>query len=129
MAGAIGESGAMISSLPPQPLADAEQNGVKFACGRGRDPLAALRAMTAEQIQEAAPRPRESVSAPRWTATSCQSRCTRSSKPASRPRFRCWQARTRRSRRARSVLGNGEPTPETLANAIKRFYGDKADES
>jgi para-nitrobenzyl esterase len=28
---------------------------------------------------------------------------------------------------ARSVLGSGEPTPETLANAIKRFYGDKAD--
>jgi para-nitrobenzyl esterase len=26
------------------------------------------------------------------------------------------------------VLGEGEPTPETLASAIKRFYGDKADE-
>ena len=28
---------------------------------------------------------------------------------------------------ARSVLGDGDPTPETLANAIKKFYGDKAD--
>ena len=28
---------------------------------------------------------------------------------------------------ARSVLGTGDPTPETLANAIRRFYGDKAD--
>ena len=35
MAGAIGESGAMISSLPPQPLADAEQNGVKFGAAAG----------------------------------------------------------------------------------------------
>ena len=26
------------------------------------------------------------------------------------------------------MLGDGEPTPETLANAIKRFYGDKADD-
>src|SRR5215831_1616839 len=53
MAGAIGESGAMISSLPPQPLAEAEQNGVKFTAAAGAKTLAALRAMTAEQVQEA----------------------------------------------------------------------------
>src|SRR5215831_5479018 len=53
MAGAIGESGAMTSSLPPQSLADAEQNGVKFATAAGANSLAALRAMTGEQIQEA----------------------------------------------------------------------------
>src|SRR5215475_7586899 len=40
MAGAIGESGAMISSLPPQPLAAAEQNGVKFATAVGANTLA-----------------------------------------------------------------------------------------
>jgi len=28
---------------------------------------------------------------------------------------------------ARSVLGDGDPTPETLANAIQKLYGDKAD--
>src|ERR1022692_1191630 len=28
---------------------------------------------------------------------------------------------------ARSVLGSGDPTPETLANAIRKFYGDKAE--
>src|ERR1022692_4763322 len=54
MAAAIGESGAAISSLPPQPLADAEQKGVKFAAAAGVNTLAALRAMTAEQIQDAA---------------------------------------------------------------------------
>jgi para-nitrobenzyl esterase len=54
MAGAIGESGAAIASLPPQPLAEAEQNGVKFAAAAGAPTLAALRAMTAEQIQDAA---------------------------------------------------------------------------
>ncbi len=53
MAGAIGESGAMISSLPPQPLAAAEQNGAKFGAAAGANTLAALRAMTGEQIQEA----------------------------------------------------------------------------
>src|SRR5207245_3810689 len=53
MAGAIGESGAMTSSLPAQPLAEAEQNGVKFGSAAGANTLAALRAMSAEQIQEA----------------------------------------------------------------------------
>ena len=53
MAGAIGESGAMITSLPPQPLAAAEQNGAKFGAAAGANTLAALRAMTGEQIQEA----------------------------------------------------------------------------
>jgi para-nitrobenzyl esterase len=28
---------------------------------------------------------------------------------------------------ARSVLGSGDPTPENLASAIRRLYGDKAD--
>jgi para-nitrobenzyl esterase len=43
----------MTSSLPPQPLAELEQNGVKFAKGVGGKSLADLRAMTAELIQEA----------------------------------------------------------------------------
>ena len=54
IAGAIGESGAMTSSLPPQPLAAAEENGVKFATAAGANNLAALRSMTTDQIQEAA---------------------------------------------------------------------------
>src|SRR5205085_1847424 len=29
---------------------------------------------------------------------------------------------------ARMVLGEGDPTPETLANAIRKFYGDNADD-
>src|SRR5215831_7411794 len=53
MGGAIGESGAMMSSLPPQPLAEAELNGSKFAEAVGANSLAALRAMTAEQVQAA----------------------------------------------------------------------------
>src|ERR1035437_55448 len=52
MAAAIGESGAAISSLPPQPLADAEQKGVKFAAAAGVNTLAALRAMTADRSEE-----------------------------------------------------------------------------
>jgi para-nitrobenzyl esterase len=53
MAGAICESGAAIATLPPQPLADAEQNGVKFATAAEADSLAALRKLTPQQLQDA----------------------------------------------------------------------------
>ena len=41
--GAIGESGSMTSSLPSQPLAEAEANGVKFASAAGAKALPDLR--------------------------------------------------------------------------------------
>jgi para-nitrobenzyl esterase len=60
IAGAIGESGSIISALSAVPLADAEKNGVKFATGlsEGSPPsLATLRAMPAEQLLEATAKP------------------------------------------------------------------------
>src|SRR5215510_8134841 len=50
IAGAIGESGSIISTLSAVPLAEAEANGVKFAAAVGANNLAALRAMSAEQL-------------------------------------------------------------------------------
>jgi para-nitrobenzyl esterase len=52
MAGAIGESGAMISTLPARPLSEAEQGGVKFGEAAGATTLAALRALTPKQIRK-----------------------------------------------------------------------------
>jgi|HigsolmetaAR205D_1030408.scaffolds.fasta_scaffold00597_6 para-nitrobenzyl esterase len=51
IAGAIGESGAMMGQL--MPLEVAEQNGVKFAETLGAKSLAELRAVPAEQLLEA----------------------------------------------------------------------------
>ncbi len=52
IAGAIGESGALISTLPPRPLAETEKDGVAFGERAGATTLAALRAISAEKIQE-----------------------------------------------------------------------------
>ena len=52
IAGAIGESGALTSTLPPRPLAETEKDGVKFAESAGAADLAALRAMNAESLLE-----------------------------------------------------------------------------
>jgi para-nitrobenzyl esterase len=127
MAGAIGESGAMISTLPPQPLADAEQNGAKFAAAAGANTLAALRAMTGEQIQEA----QSKTQGFRFGATLdgyfLPKPLTAIFEAGEQAKIPLLAGSNTQEQSARSVLGQGDPTPETLANAIKKFYGDRAD--
>ncbi|MDQ3821457.1 MAG: carboxylesterase family protein, partial [Acidobacteriota bacterium] len=53
IAGAIGESGSVMGTLPPVPLAQAEQSGAKFAAELGANSLAALRALSTQQVFEA----------------------------------------------------------------------------
>ena len=57
IAGAIGESGSIISTLSAVPLAEGEQSGIKFAASVGGNSLAELRAMPAEKLLEATGRP------------------------------------------------------------------------
>ena len=50
IAGAIGESGAMMANLTPAPLAEAGRKGAAFAQSLGTPTLAALRAMPADKL-------------------------------------------------------------------------------
>ena len=127
MAGAIGESGAMISSLPPQRLADAEQNGVKFGAGAGANTLAALRAMTAEQIQEAVTKAQGLRFGTALDGYFLPKPLTAIFEAGEQAKIPLLAGSNTQEQSARSVLGDGDPTPETLANAIRKFYGDKAD--
>ena len=128
MAGAIGESGAMTSSLPPQPLAELEQNGLKFASGMSAASLADLRAMTAEQIQEAMTKVqgvRFSTSLDGYFLPKPITAIYEAGEEAKIPLL---AGSNTQEQPARSVLGEGEASPGTLAAAIKRFYGDKSDD-
>jgi para-nitrobenzyl esterase len=127
MAGAIGESGAMISSLPPQPLADAEQNGAKFGAAAGANTLAALRAMTADQIQEAVTKVQGFRFGTALDGYFLPKPLVAIFEAGEQAKIPLLAGSNTQEQAARSVLGNGDPTPETLANAIRRFYGDKAD--
>ena len=127
MAGAIGESGAAISSLPPQPLADLEQNGIKFATAAGATTLAALRAMTAEQIQEATTKAQGVRFSTAMDGYFLSKSLTAIFEAGEQAKVPLLAGSNTEEQSWRSVLGNGDPTPETLAAAIKRFYGDKAD--
>ena len=126
MAGAIGESGAAIASLPPQPLAEAEQNGVKFAAAAGANTLAALRAMTAEQIQDAAAQARGVRFSTAMDGYFLAKSLPEIFEAGEQAKIPLLEGSNTQEQAARSVLGAGDPTPETLANAIRRFYGDKA---
>ena len=126
MAAAIGESGAAIASLPPQPLAEAEQNGVKFAAAASVDTLAALRAMTAEQIQEVTAKTQSFRFSTAMDGYFLSKTLTALYEASEQAKIPLLEGSNTQEQPARAVLGQGEPTPETLASAITRFYGDKA---
>ncbi len=126
IAGAIGESGAMISSLPPRPLAEAEQNGTKFAAAAGVASLAALRAMTAEQVQEAAAKltgARFNTTLDGWFLPKLLTEIFEAGEQSKVPLL---AGSNSEEMGARSVLGNSEPTPGNFADAVKKLYGDRA---
>jgi para-nitrobenzyl esterase len=127
IAGAICESGAAIASLPPRPLAEAEQDGVKFATAAGASSLAALRAMTPQQLQEAAARAqgvRFSTAMDGYFLAKTLPEIAQAGQQAKVPLL---AGSNTEEQGVRQVLGGGDPTPETLANAIRKFYGEKAD--
>jgi para-nitrobenzyl esterase len=128
IAGAIGESGALISTLPPRPLAERERDGVKFGAAAGAASLAALRAMTAEQIQEFLPK----GSAMRFSTTLdgyfLPRSLTEIFEAGEQSKVPLLAGSNTEEQSARAVLGTSEPTPENFANAIRKLYGDRAGE-
>ena len=129
IAGAIGESGSILGALSAVPLAEAEQNGVKFATSR-RQRFAGgdLRAMSAEQLLEATARP----GLPRFSPTI-------DGYFFPKPPFEIYaageQARVPLLAGVNSeetgyfgVLGREKPTVENYRKALERLYPGKADE-
>jgi len=128
IAGAIGESGALIATLPPRALAETEQDGVKFGASAGAASLAALRAMTAEQIQAAvakSPGVRFSTALDGYFLPKTLPEIFEAGEQSKVPLL---AGSNSEEQGARSVLGQSEATPEGFANAVRRLYGDRAGE-
>jgi para-nitrobenzyl esterase len=128
IAGAIGESGSMTSSLPPRPLAEAEQDGVKFAASAGAASLAALRAMTADQVQEISAKGPALRFGTALDGYFLQKLPTPIFEAGEQSRVPLLAGSNSEEQGARSVLGSSEPTPENFANAVRKLYGDRAGE-
>ena len=126
IAGAIGESGAAISSLPPQPLAEAEQNGVKFAAAAGANTLAALRAMTAEQIQDAAAKAQGVRFSTAMDGYFLAKSLTAIFEAGEQAKVPLLAGSNTQEQAARSVLGEWRPYAGNPGQRHPKFYGDKA---
>ncbi len=130
IAGAIGESGAMINpTLPPVPLAQAEQQGEKFAASAGADSLSALRALPAAQVLSAGSgngNRFSSATIDGWVFPKPPAEIFEAGDQAHVPLL-VGSNSTEQS--WRSILATAPPTPENYAAALKRLYGDKADEA
>jgi para-nitrobenzyl esterase len=130
IAGAIGESGALITpTLPPVPLTDAEAACVKFATDIGGTSLAALRAMPADQLLQATAKPdlppfRSAIDG--YFLPKSVPAIFAAGEQAHVPLLVGWNSQ---ELPYRAVLGPNEPTPENLTAELKKRFGDRADEA
>ncbi len=127
IAGAIGESGSILGALPAVPLAQAEESGTKFAAAVGATNLAALRAMTGQQLLDAVAKP----GAPRFSPTvdgyffpEAPIEIFKAGKQAHVPLLAGWNSE---EQGARAIFQRDEPTQENFEKALKRLYPDNAD--
>jgi para-nitrobenzyl esterase len=128
MAGAIGESGSLLGTLPPVTLTEAEQSGVKFAEQLGAKSLAELRAMPAEQVLEATAKPgtpRFSSAVDGYFFPKAPAQIFAAGEQAQVPLLVGWNSE---EMNYRAVLGKEAPTVENYTNAVKKLYGDRAED-
>jgi len=140
VAGAIGESGALISTLPPRSLAETEQDGAKFGEAAGAPTLAALRALPAEKLLDAlaaassppggpgaaaAPRLRFSANLDGFFLPKTLAAIYEAGEQAKVPLL---AGSNSQEMPAAVVLGQAEPTPETFAAAVRKLYPSGADQ-
>ncbi|GAB3638516.1 carboxylesterase family protein [Hymenobacter arcticus] len=126
LAGAIGESGSLLGLQPLPTLAQAEQTGVAFANSLGASSLAALRALSAQQVLEATGKP----TAPRFSAIvdgyflpRPPAEIFASASQASVPLLVGWNSQ---ESGYQGLLGQAAPTLENYRAAVQKLYGDRA---
>src|SRR5215510_8280413 len=127
IAGAIGESGSILGALSAVPLADAEQNGLKFAGILGVDKsisLATLRAIPAEKLLE--------TTGPRFGPTVDGYFFPKSPfeifAAGEQARVPLLAGVNSEEMGYFALLGREKPTVENYQKALERLYPGKADE-
>jgi para-nitrobenzyl esterase len=128
IAGAIGESGSILAALAPVPLQQAEEQGVKFASALGAANVAALRAMSTEQILEAASKrdvPRFGTTIDGYFFTESPLVTFAAGRQAHVPLLAGWNSE---EANARGVLARDEPVRGNFEKAVQWLYGEHASE-
>ncbi|WP_374948264.1 carboxylesterase/lipase family protein [Mucilaginibacter sp.] len=129
IAGAIGESGAMINpTLPAIPLANGEQNGVKFGEKIGATTLAALRAIPADKLLDDASKPGTPPMSPTvdgYFLIKKPEDSFAAGEQAKVPLLAGWNSA---EIPFQAVMFGLPPTPENYMKQLQVFYKDKAGE-
>jgi para-nitrobenzyl esterase len=128
IAGAIGESGSMMGTLPPVLLQQAEQIGLRYAEAIGASGLAELRAIPAEELLnkkvEQGPG-RFPLVIDGYFLPKAPVAIFEAGEQAQVPLLVGWNS-AESSHRA--ILRDNEPNPENYRKAIKDLYGEKAEQ-
>lgn len=129
IAGAIGESGAMIKpTLAPVPLADAEQKGLAFAEKAKVESLAALRAIPSAALLDIAAMPgafSTSATVDGYFLPKSPQEIFAAGEQAHVPLLAGWNSA---EVPYQVILGGDAPTPENYSNKLKQLYADRAGE-
>jgi para-nitrobenzyl esterase len=127
--GAIGESGSLLGLQPLPTLAQAEQTGTNFATTVGAASLAALRALPAQQLLEAAGKP----GAPRFSAIvdgyflpQSPVEIYTAGQQAKVPLLVGWNSQ---EMGYQALLGPSAPTAENFRYAVQKLYSNRAAEA
>ncbi|MFL6253873.1 MAG: carboxylesterase family protein, partial [Pyrinomonadaceae bacterium] len=129
IAGAIGESGSVLSTMRAVPLAQAEADGTKFAGEVGATSLNALRALTTEQLMEASkkqPFGRFPIAVDGYFFNEPPQETYAAGRQAHVPLLVGWNSE---EMSGRALLGGDEPTPENYERAVRKLYGARAEEA
>ncbi len=130
LAGAIGESGALIGrTLTPVPLAEAEQLGVRFAQAVAATSLAQLRAIPADSLLKATADRRLAyfpIVIDGYVLPRTPAEIYAAGEQAHVPLLVGWNTQ---EAGWQALLGNQPPTPENYAAAVRRQLGADADEA
>lgn len=129
LAGAIGESGSVLSTMRAVPLAQAEADGTKLAAEVGAASLSALRALTTEQLMEATkkqPFGRFPIAVDGYFFTEPPHETYAAGRQAHVPLLVGWNSE---EMTWRALLGGDEPTPENYEQAVRKLYGERAVEA
>ncbi|MBV9927935.1 MAG: carboxylesterase family protein [Acidobacteria bacterium] len=128
IAGAIGESGSVLSTMRAVPLAQAEEVGAKFATEIGASSLAALRALPTEKLMEATGKQpfRFPIAVDGYFFNEPPHETYAAGRQAHVPLLVGWNSE---EMTWRALLGGNEPTPENFEKVVRGLYGARAEEA
>ncbi|MCX6121243.1 MAG: carboxylesterase family protein [Ignavibacteriales bacterium] len=126
IAGAIGESGSLLGTLPSIPLTAAEQTGVEFAKSIPANSLSELRTMSAEKLLDAAAKfnPfRFSLTIDGYFFPKSPFKIYEAGEQAHVPLLVGWNSE---EMNYHNILGPNKPTLDNFTSAVQKIYGEHA---